>query len=366
MKVLDRYLVKELIIPIFYSSLSLVLLILVADLFDNLDDFLRHKTTWDVIFKYYLALIPYAFIQTISWAAWMGALFLLVNFGIHNELTAMKAAGLQITSIVRPILYLGFLLGIFTFVVSDKILPRTTKISTELKETRISPDQGPPKDLKDFQNVTYFSGDDQIYFFKKFSPAHNEVEGIVALWLGTSDVPSRQTMVAKRGVWKDGIWTFENVTEHQMDVRGRILGDPQTFPQKNYPEISFTPHELAISSMDTSFLNYRELGSLIKRLDENGVSVHSELVEFHSRLSAPWQGLVMMLIAIPFLAKTTNRKLIAMNVLYCVVAIFAYHVLSAVGIAMGKAGKFLPFLSAWFGNICFSVAAIFYLEKANY
>ena len=89
-------------------------------------------------------------------------------------------------------------------------------------------------------------------------------------------------------------------------------------------------------------------------------------MDLHYRLSSPWQGLVMMMIAIPFLAKTTNRKTIALNVLFCVGLIFTYHVTGAVGLALGKAGKIFPFLSAWTGNIIFSLAALMTLDKANY
>ena len=151
-----------------------------------------------------------------------------------------------------------------------------------------------------------------------------------------------------------------------MDSRGRILGEPLQFKTKSYPDIKFTPAELEIYSTDRDFLTYRELKGTIQKLTENGVSVYAEKVELHYRLAAPWQGLVMMLIAIPFLARTTNRRVIAVNVLCCVALIFSYHVISAVGLALGKAGKIFPFMSAWMGNILFSLGSLFYIEKANY
>lgn len=364
MKTIDRYLTRELSLPIFFCSLSLVSLVLVADLFNNLDEILRHHTKLIVVIKYYAAMVPYAFTQTISWAAWMGTLFLLVSFGFHNETIAMKAAGMKITSIVKPILFLGFLFGIMTFLINDRIVPRTSKIATDLLETKIT-DKASRK-TKDMPNVTYYSGKDQLYYFQTFSPKNQTVEGVIALWLGREDSNSRRKMVAKKGHWKNDHWDFEGVTEYQMDSRGRILGEPQSFPFKSYPDIAFTPSQLEISSTDREFLTYRELQSTIKNLKDNGVSVFSEKVDLHYRMAAPWQGLVMMLIAIPFLAKTTNRKLIALNVLYCVGLIFAFHVTSAVGLALGKAGKLFPFLSAWFGNIVFALGSLFYIEKANY
>src|SRR3989338_88825 len=109
MKVLDRYLTRELLVPLVLSVLILVALLLIADLFDNLDDLLRNDTPQTVIMKYYLSLVPFCLIQILPWATWRGTLFLLVNLGFHNETTAMKVAGLKITSIIRPVIFLGFL-----------------------------------------------------------------------------------------------------------------------------------------------------------------------------------------------------------------------------------------------------------------
>ncbi len=365
MKVIDRYLLKELAAPIIYCSLSLIVLLLVADLFDNLDDLLTHKASLWVIAKYYLSMIPLSFTQTIPWAAWLGTIFLLVSFGFHNETIAMKAAGLKIISIVRPILFLGFLIGISSFLINDRIVPKTHKIGQELRQIHIDKERAQGSD-KTFQNVTYHTGGDQIYFFRTFSPAKKEVHNAVVLWLGKKGRSNRQKMVAQTGHWENNLWTFENVNEYQMDSRGRILGEPQTFKTKSYPEITFTPTELATISTEASLLTYRELKGSIQKLKENGINVDSEAVDLHYRLAAPWQGLVMMLVAIPLLAKTTNRRLIAYNVLVCVALIFSYHVTCAVGMALGKAGKLFPFLSAWLGNIIFSVGALISLDRANH
>lgn len=363
MKVLDRYLTRELFIPVFYSSLSLIFLVLIADIFDNLDALLMHKTAPTLILKYYLFLVPYAFTQTIAWAAWLGTLFLLVNLGFHNETIAMKAAGLKITSIMKPVLFLGFLFGISTFLINDRLVPPTYRAAQEIKDLYIEKKKD-KRSEKILKNVTYYSGGKQLYFFRTFSKAKGEVHGAVGLWFDGKD--SRQKMMAQKGKWADGVWRFEGVTEYQMDSQGRILGEPRTFPAKSYPELKFTPKELAMASLESAFLTYRELKASIRKLQENGVNVYSESVDLNYRLAQPWQALIMMLLAIPFLARTTHRKTIAINVLICVGVIFAYHVSDAIGIALGKAGKIPPFFSAWCGNILFSLGAIFTLEKGNY
>ncbi|HTL48515.1 MAG TPA: LptF/LptG family permease, partial [Verrucomicrobiae bacterium] len=133
MKVLDRYLIRELLMPIIATALTLVFLVLIADLFDNLDDLLTNKTPILTIVKYYCTMAPYAFSQTIAWATWMGTLFLLVNFGLNNETIAMKAAGLKMSTIIRPVLFVGFLIGILVFLVNDRVVPVTYGIANQLR-----------------------------------------------------------------------------------------------------------------------------------------------------------------------------------------------------------------------------------------
>ena len=365
MKVLDRYITRELFAPIIACSVILVFLILIADLFNNLDEILRNRASVTIILRYYASLVPFALTQTIAWATWLGTLFLLVTFGFHNETTAMKAAGLTITEIVRPVIFLGFLLGIGIFLLSDRVVPPTYRTAKEIEDTYIDKKHNKQKE-KLFQNVTYYGGRDLLYYFRSFSRQNDEVNDAIILWLGTGPEGERKKVTAKRGSYLDGSWTFEEITEYQTDSRGRILGEPKTMAKKNYPEITFTPQDLMASTSDSPFLSYRDLKAMIQKLKENGVNVFSETADLQARLAAPWQGLVMMLITIPLLARTTNRKAIALNVLICVALVFIFHVTQAVGMALGKAGKLTPFLSAWLGNIIFATGALMNLDRANY
>ena len=365
MKVLDKYLVRELLIPIIFCSLTLVFLILIADLFDNLDELLRNKTPLSIVIRYYLCLMPIAFTQTIAWAVWLATIFLLVNLGLHNELMAMKSAGLRILTIIRPLLFLGILIGIITFLVSDRIVPKTFRKANELLEVYIEKKKD-TQDAKILKNVTYYSGGNQLYYFRKFSPKNKTVEDVIVIWLNPVTQRTAQKIFAKSGFWTPEGWTFEGITEYQTDAQGGILGEPRNFPQKTYPEIQVTPKDLINATSDSIFLSYRDMKYSIEKLKENGVPVYSETVDLNKRLAAPWQGLVMMLLAIPFLGSVRTRKAIAVHVLICAGLVFAFHVSDAVTIALGKSGKLLPFLSAWGGNIFFGTLAFMRLNHANY
>lgn len=365
MKVLDRYLVRELLMPILFCSVTLVFLILVADLFDNLEDLLRNKTPLLVILRYYACLIPYSFTQTISWAIWLGTIFLLVNLGLHNELLAMKAVGIKILTIVRPLIFLALLLGIITFLVADRVVPRTYRAANELREIYIEKKKG-LEDRKVFKNVTYYAGGNTLYYFRRFSPHPKTVEDAIILWMDPVTHHTTQKIFARKGAWTGDRWVFEGITEYQTDEQGDVLGKPLIIPQKSYADVEITPRDLINTASESVFLSYHELKYTIQKLQENGISVWAEKVDLYSRLATPWKGLGMMLIAIPFLGSVRNRKAVAMSVLVCALSVFAYHVTDAVALALGKSGRFLPFLSAWGGNILFATIAFLQLERANH
>lgn len=365
MKVLDRYLTRELLIPLFYATLALIFLVLIADVFDNLEDILRNNVPLTVAARYYLCLSPYVFIQILPWATWVATLFLLVTLGLHHEITAMKIAGLKITTIVRPILFVGFLIGIIAFLVGDRILPPSYRLATDLRKIYIEKKEE-PADEKKLANVTYYADANRIYYFREFLPHAGKVSNAIVLWFDTAEHQTRQKMVAAEGIWTGDHWNFRDVTEYQIDSRGRILGEPRHFTEKAYRDIRVSPPDLLNASSDSSFLSYRELKRLITQLRQNGAKVSSELVDLHYRLAVPWQGLVMMLITIPLLGQTTTRRGIALKVLICIGLILAYHVSGALLTALGKAGKLFPFLSAWGPHILFAFGAVVNLEKANY
>lgn len=365
MRVLDRYLLRELFIPIFICSLTLVFLVLIADLFDNLDSLLKNRTPLFLLFRYYLMLSPFAFIQTIPWATLLGTVYLLVSFNFHNEIIAMKVAGLEITTILRPIVFLGFLIGISTFLIGDLLVPKTFRSANEIREVYIEKKRD-KSEGKVYQNVTYYSGGNQLQYYRFFNYGKSEVEDAILLWLDPASRNARRKMVAKRGAWqgrKD--WLFENVTEYEMDPQGRILGEPRNFPTKTYADVQVTPEDLRYAASETYFLSIKELKNYIQKLRENGIKTYNEKVEQHYRLSSPWHSLVMMLIAVPLLSPTRSKKIIAFNVLICLGIVFVFHVAGAMALALGKTGRLPPFLSAWFNTFLFSAGAVYFLERAN-
>jgi len=363
MKILDRYMIRELVIPIVFCSISLIMFFIIADVFDNLDEMLKNNTKNIYIFQYYLNIVPVAFSQTITWATLLGTIFILFNFNRHNEMLAMKAAGMNIESIMVPLLYVGLVIGILTFVVNDRVVPKTYLVAKDIKISQIEKNKGKEQGLT-LYDVTYFSPDNQLYYLQSLETKKNIATNIVIVYLN-SDKKAEKKLVAKEATWNNGTWDLKFVTAYEMNDQGRIIGEPQMVAELNAPELKVTPEELIETSREGVFLSYKELKGQIERLKEHQFKLNAEEVELNNKLAIPWHSLVMILIAVPLLSGTAQRKLFAINLSKCFLVVLGFHFLTAIALALGNSGVLWPPIAAWIVPTLFGSASVFFLETAN-
>ena len=364
MKILDRYLIKHFLIPTLFCALTLIFLVLVADVFDNMDEFLRNEVTLRQALRYYLNLTPFVYVQIIQWASFLGILYLLVNLNFHNELTAMKVAGIQITTIVRPLVFVGFMIGIITFLVNDRIVPPTYKVAKRIQEERIERSKE-KKERKLVHDITYYGGQNKLYYIHTLSIDRKKVKDFIVLWLDENR-KTRKKAMAREGRWNGETWELKHVNEFDISPTGRLVNQPVSFEAKVYPEITETPEEFYRSATESRVISYKELKQHLERLQENGLRPNAELVDLYERLASPWNSLIVLFISFPLLARTATRKTMANNILFCLAAIFLFFVSNALFMALGKSGKIFPSVSAWISNFVFGFGALFFLDRADY
>lgn len=363
MKILDRYLAKQLLFPIFFCSLTLIFLVFMADVFDYLDEMVKHKTALSHILLYYLALIPETFVDTIPWASLLGTIYVLTSFNYHNEITAMKIAGLEITSIIRPIIFIGFLLGILSFLVGDQVVPKTSSIANKILKEKIEKKKTTEK-REVFENVTYYGGKERLYYARILRAKEGKLEDFIILWLDAKKNVKKKT-IAREAKWTGAYWELRHATDYNLEQKGEMLGEPAFQETMVYPEVNESPEEFLKAVNEGILISYRDLKDYTEKLKANGIKINTEMVALQHKLSLPWYSLVVMFLSVPFLAKTSTRRMIALNVLTCLAFVFLFHISGAIMLALGKAGKLFPILSVWSPNFLFGFGTFFFLDRAN-
>jgi len=368
MRLLDRYLLRELLIPLGYCLGGFLIFWIAFDLFSELGAFQQEKLKAVEIAEYYLLLTP-KLLQDIVLpvALLLALLYVLTNHARHHELTAMRAAGLSLWRLCVPYLFVGIFFSLFLFCLNELWLPNSPELAEQIRKRHASGPTGPTdrqwrRDLK-FRN----DGDDRFWRIRNYNVETGEMVEPYVEWR-LPDGSHRQ-LVAERGVLSNGVWTFFNV---RRSVPNPSPDSPKVWEEQTnvlaVAEFSETPEqiksEIKISQLSSIKAAKKVQLSIAEILDYN--RLHPRLrqstramldTQLYAHLAGPWTCLVVVLIAIPFGAPSGRRNVfvgVAASIFIC----FAYFVLQRFGMALGTGGYLPPLVATWLPNAIFGGAAI--------
>ncbi|MDP8213953.1 MAG: LptF/LptG family permease [Candidatus Euphemobacter frigidus] len=357
MRILDRYIYTKFLVPFIYCMVSFIMLFVIGDLFENLEDFLQVPNWFTVIIRYYLLFIPSTISYITAVAILLALLSSLGHLQKHNEISAMRSAGISIYRIAFPLLLLSLVISLAVLYINEKVVPQTMRDSQLLKkqQTGISFDEV-------LSDVTYYNPmTNRSYYFESFYPDKNTGEGITVYELRTDGQPYRR-ITAEKGAWLDGKWWFFN-------------GIIYTYPRKDIPikknltkeafDFEVRPVDLLESKNELSYLGYFELKeSLARKAGWHISTLRPALVELHQKLSLPMACLIMGLLGISFGLKSVQGGMLA-GVGISLALGFLYYALFSLTGALGNQGFLQPWLAAWAANIVFGLLGLFFLIRLN-
>ena len=132
MRLLDRYLLRELFIMLGYCLGGLLILYIAFDLIAGLNRFQEHHLQLQDVAELYVVKLPGILVFLLPVTLLLALLYALTNHARHHELTAMRAAGVGLGRICLPYLVVGFLLSLIVFALNELWVP-----DTEAKQAKI-------------------------------------------------------------------------------------------------------------------------------------------------------------------------------------------------------------------------------------
>jgi LPS export ABC transporter permease LptG len=368
MRLLDRYLLRELLIPLAYCLGGFLIVYIAFDLISALNRYQENHLNLGDVCELYLVRLPQLLVLVLPVALLLALLYTLTNHARHNELTAIRAAGVSLMRICAPYLAVGLVLSPVLFVMNEYWSPNSGSREDEIlarHQTKLPGAQV----SGGFHNAR----DGHYWGYRDFDAQTCTMTSPQLWW--QSAAGDNMMLYADRAVWTNGVWTFYNVVEYG----GKPGAERVELEQTNVlamPEFSETPEQVkrevkfnsrfAKPSLDSTevpiadILDYLDLHP--KDLSQkNKRWLHTQL---QGRLAAPWTCLVVVLIAIPFGAASGRRNLFA-GVAGSIVICFVYFVLLRLGLALGTGGFLPAWLAAWFPNISFSIAAAWMILRVR-
>ncbi len=116
MKLIDWYIFKKFLGTFFYAISLLILVVIIFDISENIDDFLRHRAPVnEILFDYYINFIPYFINLFIYLFTFISVIFFTSKMANNTEVIAILSSGVSFMRFLRPYLLASIMLGILSF-----------------------------------------------------------------------------------------------------------------------------------------------------------------------------------------------------------------------------------------------------------
>src|SRR5579862_8776635 len=132
MRLLDRYLLRELLVPLGYCLGGFLVFWISFDLLAELSNFQEENLGAGDIAWYYLIKAPELLVLIMPIALLLAMLYALTNHARHNEITAIRAAGWSFRRISAPYLGVGLVFGLVLFLLNELWVPRGDEAAREM------------------------------------------------------------------------------------------------------------------------------------------------------------------------------------------------------------------------------------------
>jgi len=355
LRILDRYLVREIALPFALALTVLTFILVLPPILVSGEEFISKGVEWTVVARAMATLLPSALSLTIPMAVLLG---ILVGFGrlsADREFVAMQACGVSLLRLLRPVLLIAMLGTAATAYEIIVALPNANQAYREivfvLLASRVEGNVKPRVFYEDFPNKVIYvrdlpaaggwkdvfladtsrPGETTVYFARDGRIRLDEAKRIVQLELREATSYTS---------------TIDRPDEYVANAIGTTLIslDPETVfkrpPAKGAPEMTIAELRAEIAAA--------------KARNDAGYGARFMLQQ---KFSLPMTCPILALIALALGA--SNRKdgklasfAVGMGV------IFVYYVLLWGARAAAMGGRFSPELAPWLPNIVMGVLAL--------
>ncbi|MGM0607860.1 MAG: LptF/LptG family permease [Candidatus Muiribacteriota bacterium] len=351
-KVIDKYILKEFFNPFFFGLFVYITIFLVDILMTLVDLFITRNVQIMNILKLFSYNIPALLILVIPMSVLFATLMVIGNFSGNSELISLKAGGVSFYRILIPFIIIGFFLTLFSFFISETIVPRAHRRSREIYNMLVGKKALPEIKTGDFNLI----GDKNVFF-----SSASENGKFINNYLFETNKNFPVLIVAETTGFDEKNWIFNNGNIYNFGRRG------QNFRRIDFAEMIspvFIEREIKTSGKESRDMNFFELREQIESYEKARIDTRKLRFELYTKTALPFASIVFILIGAP-LALTPVKAGKSLGMGLSIIIIFLYYVFMSIGRVLGTNGQISPFAGAWLPNTIFIVIGLILVIRAK-
>ena len=296
-KRLDWYIIRKFMVTFFMSLLFLAVLIIIFDISEKIDDFVRKEVPLhEIAFDYYMNFVPFFMNQYSPMFVFLTVIFFTSKMTQDSEVVAMLSSGISYHRLVRPYIISAAVIACFSLVMGMYILPPANAIRVGFEQK-----YNPYRKVKMGHDMHYKLENDHFVYFESFSAYNNTAYNFTLEDLSGGRMRSKLTAESAQFDTVTGVWKLRNyfIRDYDEGMTDHIRSGRQLDTV-----ISMTREDFFRNRYTIQQLNQRELNELINtQIMRGDASVNMSIIEKHNRFSLPISAFILTIIGLSLCTK---------------------------------------------------------------
>ncbi len=357
MKIIDWYIIKKYFGTFVYSLTLLILVVIVFDISEKIDTFIRHNAPLHaIIFDYYLNFIPYFVNLFIYLFSFIAVVFFTSRLAGNSEIIAMLSSGISFRRLLVPYMIVAIFLAIFSFVLRSFLLPHTNH------NLRIFMNKYVDNLVKDKERNIHVQLKPgtfayvESYNAKRYTGyrfALEKFKGERLVYKLNSRKIMYDTVARKWVIYDYYILKFDSLGNQTL--QSGYLKDTT---------LALKPTDLYKIKQRYEEMNYFQLRDYIRKEKARGsLSYKHYEVEEYKRYAGPVAILILTLLGVSL----TSRKVrggMGMHLGLGLLLAFTYILLMQISVVFSTQGNLPPSIGVWVPNFIYLMIALYLLKRA--
>lgn len=355
---LIRYLARELFMYFFICFLFFFVIFFVNQILLLAETILKQRVPVGSVVKLIVYCLPSIVAQSAPFATLLGFLMCIGRMVTDNEILILRASGQRYAIILIPVLIMGLLISLFSFVMNDYFLPLGTLKYNRMRTQIIQSDpavQIEANSVKRMSGTVLVIGDaldnkvDDLVIFDK----SGSEEKIIVAKESSVEKSKSPGLLMELLMDKPTVMMFKTNSKKSYDI---IKAD----------SMQLNMFESAISS--SNYVSPREmtsydLGKTIQNLiEEDAISkrqLNNYKLEYHKKFSIPFGSIFFAILAFPLALLFGKRNGLTLGFIFGIIISVAYWAMTIMGQLFGLRGGYNGFWMVWSPNFIIGIVGIF-------
>lgn len=401
MRILTRYILREMIGPTVLGFLFYTSIILMQKLFDMAGMIIQRSLSVEAVLKLLWLSLPHIIVLTVPMSLLFGVLIAVGRLSSDSEIIAMRALGISTRSIYLPVFLFSASMFLVSLYLINVVMPKGNRhlqsLQAELLTSTVEKEIKPRLFFDEYENLMIYVNDVDRQsgqwrgVFVADSRSSDPVEGTTpadiirqarqrgqdqkqAEMAALAQTSGQRIIVAETGtlavvpkskeVWMNltdagtHLWDPSRPDRYDLNTNAtqRILvADPAGIDL-------FSTRNIARSLREMSLNELLDQARLVRRGDP--LTYNLARVEIHKKFAIPFACIVFGILGLP-LGITNRRGGKSSGFSLSIGIILFYYLMINNGESLAASGRVSPAVGMWSANIILLVLGIYLLRRAN-